>query len=231
MNCIIVEDDLMCREALIHLISQVKYLNVVKVCDNPLEIGDCIEKENVELIFLDVEMPKMNGIEFLKTAKIRPQVILTTTHKEYALNAFEYNVIDYLVKPVKLPRFLQAVAKAKKNKENKKNEIELAGQDYFFIKKGSVLNKVYANEILWIEALGDYIVFNLMGKRKYILHSTLKAIENLLCPTKFARVHRSYIVQVDTIKEVENKQIHITDKPIPIGAIYRENFMKRLNSL
>jgi DNA-binding LytR/AlgR family response regulator len=228
MNCIIVDDDDASRSALVQIVKQVDYLTVVKTCSNPLEAMNALKKEDVDILFLDIEMPEMTGMEMLKALDNRPQVILTTSHKEYALDAYDLNVIDYLIKPVTLPRFLKAMAKIK-DASGSDDQVS-AGQDYFFIKKDSVLTKVPIKDILWIEALGDYITVHTRDQR-FILHATLKSLEGKLPPNKFVRVHRSYIVQVDNVKKVEDTTIFINEVSIPVGALYKENFIKRLNTL
>ncbi|MGP8215513.1 MAG: LytR/AlgR family response regulator transcription factor [Bacteroidia bacterium] len=228
MNCIIVDDDDASRNVLEQMAKQVDYITIIKTCSTPLDAMSALKKEDVDVLFLDIEMPGMSGLDMIKALDKRPQIILTTTHKEYALDAFEFNVLDYLVKPVTLPRFLKAVAKAK-DTSGHGDQIS-AGADFFFIKKDSVLNKVPVKDILWIEALGDYITINTKDQR-FILHSSLKSLEDKLHKSKFVRVHRSYIVQIDNVRKVEDTTIFINDVPIPIGALYKENFIKRINTL
>lgn len=228
MNCIIVDDDDASRSALVQLAKQIDNLVIVKSCSTSIEAMNALKKEPVDLLFLDIEMPEMNGMELLKALDNRPQVIFTTSHKEYAVDAFEMNVVDYLVKPVTLPRFLKAVAKAKDSNEVK-DQVS-TGQDYFFIKKDSVLTKVPIKDILWIEALGDYITVHTKDQR-FVLHATLKSVESKLPKDKFIRVHRSYIVQIDNVKKVEDTTVYINDMSIPVGALYKDNFIKHLNPL
>ncbi|HXP48585.1 MAG TPA: LytTR family DNA-binding domain-containing protein [Bacteroidia bacterium] len=226
MNCIIVDDDDASKAVLTQMIKQVDYLTVIKTCSNPLEAMSILKNEDIDLLFLDIEMPGMSGMEMLKALDKRPQVILITSHKEYALDAFDLNVVDYLIKPITLPRFLKALSKIKSDTEEQLS----TSRDFFFIKKNSVLNKVPVNDILWIEALGDYITIYTKDER-FILHSTLKSLESKLHADKFIRVHRSYIVQIDNIKKVEDTTIFINDNSIPVGALYKENFIKRINTL
>jgi two-component system LytT family response regulator len=228
MNCIIVDDDDASRSVLTQMIKQVDYLNIIKTCSTPLEAMNTLKKENPDVLFLDIEMPEMSGMEMLRALDTRPQVILITSHTEYALDAFDLNVVDYLIKPITLPRFLKAISKVKDSSDIK--EQFSMSRDYFFIKKNSVLNKVPVKDILWIEALGDYINIHTKDER-FILHSTLKSLENKLHAGKFVRVHRSYIVQIDNVKKVEDTTIFINDQSIPIGAIYKENFIKQINTL
>lgn len=230
MNCIIVDDEEMSRSALTHLIRQANFLKLVKSCNSAVEASNFIGSEKVDLVFLDIEMPEMSGIEFIKSMETPPLIILTTSHKEYALAAFEYNVVDYIVKPIQLPRFLKAVSKAKEIQEGLRNHITASDKEYFFIKSNSVMSKVRLKDILWIEALGDYITVNTVQK-KYVIHLTLKALESKLPPEKFIRVHRSFMIAVDNITAVEDTTIYINNKAIPVGAIYRDGFLKRLNLL
>src|SRR5688572_156899 len=231
MNCIIVDDEEMSRNAMKHLVEQIGYLQLVKVCHDSSEAIETLKKNKIDLVFLDIEMPGMSGIELIQSLETRPLIILTTSHKEYALDAFEYNVVDYLVKPVNEPRFKKAVEKAQEFFDSSQDvKITPAEKEYFFIKHNSVLTKVLLKDILWIEALGDYITINTVNK-KYVLHLTLKAIEGKLPPDKFVRVHRSYIAAIDNISAVEDTTISISNKLIPVGALYKDNFIKKLNLL
>jgi DNA-binding LytR/AlgR family response regulator len=228
MNCIIVDDDVASQKVIAQLAKQIDFLRVVTTCANPVEAMKVLQKEDIDLMFLDIEMPEMSGMDMLKALEKRPRVILTTSHTEYALDAYDMNVIDYLVKPVELPRFIKAVNKAKEY-GNSEDAVSTA-YDYFFIKKDSVLTKVPIKDILWIEALGDYITIHTKDQR-FILHTTLKSVESKLPSDKFIRVHRSYIVQIDNVKLVEDTTIYINDAAIPVGALYKESFIKRLNPL
>ncbi len=230
MRCIIVDDEEMSRTALTHLVEQVDYLHLTGQCSNAMDASNFLEKERIDLMFLDVEMPEMTGLEFLRNLSHPPLVILTTSHTKYALDAFEHNVVDYLVKPIQLARFMKATNKAREIFESNAAEVTSDKKDYFFVRTGGVLNKIKINDILYIEALGDYITIFTVDK-KYVLHMTLKAIEGKLPPRKFVRVHRSFMVAVDNVSSVEDTTIYIREKPIPVGALYRENFMKRLNML
>lgn len=228
MNCIIVDDDDASINVFKQLAKQIDYLTIVQTCSNPIEAMNILNNEDVDVIFLDIEMPGMTGIDMLKSLDNNSHVILTTSHKEYAVDAYELNVVDYLIKPLTLPRLLKALTKIK-NAPNSKEGIHTE-HDYFFIKKDSVLTKVPVKDILWIEALGDYITVHTKD-HKYILHVTLKSVEGKLPANKFIRVHRSYIVHIDNIRTIEDTTIFINEMPIPIGAIYKENFLKRLNPL
>jgi two-component system LytT family response regulator len=226
MNCIIVDDDEASRIVLAQLAKQIDYITDVKSCSTAPQAISILRKEQIDLLFLDIEMPGMNGFEMLKALDKKPVLIITSSHKKYALDAFEYGAADYLVKPIKLPRFMKALSKIK---DISKDEVS-ADKNFFFIKKNSIFKKVPIDDILWIEALGDYVTINAKNE-KFILHTTVKYIESLLPGKKFVRVHRSYIVQMNNVHKVENKTIFINGTSIPIGASYRENFYERMNTL
>ncbi len=228
MNCIIIDDDEASRNLLIQLIKQVKELELIKVYSNPVEAFNVIQDVKTDLVFLDVEMPEFSGIEMLKAIEVMPQVILTSSHTKYALDAFDLNVVDYLVKPISLDRCMKAISKVSKNL--KRNSLTNVGKDFLFIKKNSVLEKVLIKDILWIEAFGDYTKINTKDQR-FIIHSTLKSLEDKLPADKFVRSHRSYIIQIDSVKMVEDTTAYINDVSIPIGTMYKENFIRRLHPL
>lgn len=232
MNCIIIDDDEMSRRALKHLAEQSGLMTITGIYPNAVEASGMLMKENdVDLILLDVEMPGMTGLELLKNVQKMPLVILTTSKKEYAVEAFEYNVVDYLLKPVSYPRFLKAAEKANDifnssvppSSNNKGNES-------VFIKSKSILLKINTGDILWIEALGDYATLH-TAQKNHTVHCTLKVIESTLPPDKFIRIHRSFIVAINKINAIDETVVIINEKLIPIGAVYRENLMSRLNFL
>lgn len=227
MKCLIVDDEVMCREALRKMVLQVGTLSLVKACESPIDAIQTIQNYPVDLLFLDVEMPEMNGMELLRSLKKKPAVILTTSHKKYAPEAFDQNVVDYLVKPILLPRFLQAIEKARETMPHFKTP---AAEDHLYVRDRSVLHKIPLKEILWIEAMGDYVVIH-TPLRKFVLHHTLKVIAGKLPMEKFLRVHRSYIVSLENISQVDDTMIIIHNKHIPVGAIYKDEFIKRLNVL
>jgi DNA-binding LytR/AlgR family response regulator len=230
LNCIIIDDDEACRIVLEQLIGQVDSLKHTGSFETGGQAINALKNSETHLVFLDVEMPEMSGIEMLAELEIKPLVILTTSHKEYALDAYNYEVADYLVKPILLPRFLKAVSKAERLFENVFLGNRPDDRNYFFIRKDSVIYKVPIIDVLWIEAMGDYVTIHTRDK-KFILHSTLRTIESKVPKDKFIRAHRSYIVQLENIKTVEGNSIYIENTIIPLGTIYRETFFKRLGLL
>ncbi|MBI2271154.1 MAG: response regulator transcription factor [Bacteroidetes bacterium] len=228
MNCIIIDDHELSRKALEHFIEKAGFLNLIHSFSNPISaLSFILNNKEIDLIFLDIEMPEMNGMEFINTAKQHlPQIILTTHHKEFALDAFEHNVTDYIMKPITYPRFFQAVSKARNIFE--KQATYHISNDTVFVKSGTSILKLKKADIVYVEALVDYVVLH-TAKEKFIIHSSMNAMENKLSPKEYMRVHRSYIVRIDAIDSIEDNAISYNEKLIPIGKTYREEVLKRLN--
>ena len=230
MNCIIVDDEEMSRNAMKHLVSQVQFLKLKGVFCSATEALNILNNNKIDLMLLDIEMPDISGLELIKSLKKPPLTILATSKKEYAIEAFEHNVIDYLVKPILLERFFKAIEKSKEIFENSHQTIDFSGKEYVFIKNNGALVKINIKSIQWIEAIGDYVTIN-TSEKKYTIHSTMKTIESKLPPDKFIRVHRSFIISIDNITSIDDSVIVIGKQLIPIGAVYKDNFTKRLNLL
>jgi DNA-binding LytR/AlgR family response regulator len=230
MNCIIVDDNKLARTALKQLISQVKFLNLVEECSNSVDAFNYLRKENVDLVFLDIEMPGMSGIELIKNLEKRPIIIFITAKKNYAIEAFELNVADYLVKPVDLPRFMVAVSRARELYLNKDQKVEENNKDkdYIFVRSNSVLTKIRTNDILYVQALGDYVNIYTPDKRVTV-HITLRGMEEKLPPSMFYRLHRSFLVGLNHIDGVEEGTAYVGKHPIPIGEQYKKELLKKLN--
>ena len=231
MNCIVIDDDKFSRRVIEELIKKTDNLILAGSFSTAVDaINFLKQQESVDLIFLDIEMPEMSGIDFLDTLKNPPQVIIISAKGKYALNAFEYDVTDYLLKPVTFPRFYKAVDKAM-NRTQKSN-LSGIGKDEIFIKKNSSLVRLKYDDILWIEALENYVVFNTFSD-KFTIHFTMKAIEQKLPPKKFVRVHRSFIINKSSINEIEDNAILIKTidgiKSVPIGKSYKDKLMDDLN--
>lgn len=229
MKCIIIDDNELALKATEQCVSKVETLNLVESFGDSIKALSWLSTNNIDLIFLDIEMPELNGIEFIKALKQpHPYIIFTTSHTEHALEAYDYNVADYLVKPISFPRFLNAISKVQDMYE--KNKIDHSDHDTLFIKKGNLIVRVNKKDIMWIEGLGDYVTLN-TEKEKFIVHSTMHAIEQKFSSTEFIRVHRSFIIRIDKINNIEDNCISYFDKFIPIGKTYRETVYKRLNML
>ncbi|WMJ73678.1 LytTR family DNA-binding domain-containing protein [Cytophagaceae bacterium ABcell3] len=227
MDCLIIDDEEMSRNIVKHFVEQTDALNLVGVCSNAIEAGNILSKGKVDLIFLDVEMPEMSGYDLIQSLSTSPEIILITAKKDHAAEAFDYDVTDYLVKPITYPRFLKAI-----NKALKKNKEAFGNNDLkdLYVRSDAKIVKINLADVLYIEALADYIMI-ITSTGKHIVHSTMKGFQSRLPEEKFARVHRSYIVNLDKIETIENLNVVIQKKYIPIGAFYKESFMKRLNML
>jgi DNA-binding LytR/AlgR family response regulator len=230
MNCIIVDDDEMIRLDLENKISQTMVLNFVGSCGNAIEAAELLLTENVDIIFLDVLMPGMTGLDFVKTlAASKPEIIMVTSNKDFAVEAFEYDVTDFLVKPVSYERFLKAVSKAKRNIDKKDTTINTI-DEHIFIKVSSRFVKLQLKNILFIEALADYVTIH-TPTEKYTIHSTMKGIENALPVSDFLRVHNSFIVRLDKIASIEDNSISINETTIPVSRSKTKLLMQRLKML
>jgi len=229
MKAIIIDDNDIALLATQQCVAKADKIQLLGSFNNALQALSFLASNPVDLIFLDIEMPELNGIEFIKAMKQpHPMIVLTTSHPQFALEAYENNVLDYLVKPIALPRFLNAVAKAQALFE--KHNIDKVENDIIFIKKGNVIVKVNKSDVLWIEGLGDYVTLN-TEKEKFIVHSTMHNIEQKFASAEFMRVHRSFIIRIDKINNIEDNCISYFDKFIPIGKTYKDSVYKRLNMI
>jgi DNA-binding LytR/AlgR family response regulator len=223
----------MARMAMKQLITQVKSLELVAECSDAMEAYNHLSTDDIDLLLLDIEMPGMTGLELTKKLGIKsPLIVFTTAKTDYAVEAFELNVVDYLVKPVAPARFLQAIEKAKEVFESNKKAPVGQGpeQDFVFVKDNGVLKKINVDDIQYLEAMGDYVkVYT--AQRFHVLHSTLKSIEEKLPAGKFVRVHRSYIVALNKIEMIQDGIISIGKAALPIADTYKSVLNKRLNLL
>ena len=231
MKCLIVDDNTMARMAMKQLVKQVKDLELVQECADAMEAYNAINEKQVDLLFLDIEMPGMSGLDLIRNlGNKKPLIIFTTAKKDYAVEAFELNVVDYLVKPVSPARFLQAIEKANEAYASIKQEVKVEDQAFVFVKDNGVLKRVNVDDILFLEAMGDYVKVH-TSQKFHVLHSTLKAIEEKLPPSKFIRVHRSYIISINKIDSIQDGVIAIGKSTIPVADTYRSALNKRINLL
>jgi len=230
MNCIVVDDNKMARTALKQLIGQVDFLDLKKIFSSSAEAFNYLQTNNIDLVFLDVEMPGMTGIELLKNLEKRPIVIMVTAKKNYAVEAFELNVADYVIKPVSLSRFSKAVAKAKElfDKEQELQKEREMEKDYIFIRSNSILTKVKSTGIIYVQETDGYVNIHTADKR-HVIHSSLKSMEEKLPINKFYKLHNNYIVAIDRIDNVENDMVHVGRHNIPIAEQYKPGLLQKLN--
>ena len=231
MKCLIVDDNTMARMALKQLVSQLPELELIKESSNAEEALATLNTTQVDLLLLDIEMPEMTGLELTrKMGTKRPLIIFTTSKTDYAVEAFELNVVDYLVKPISLPRFRQAVEKASETLESNKEEVKVEEQGFVFVKDNGVLKRISIDDILFLEAMGDYVKVH-TAQKFHVVHATLKSIEEKLPVSKFIRVHRSYIVAINKIDYIQEGTISIGKSSIPVADTHKSNLSKRLNLL
>ena len=227
MKCIIVEDEELTRKIVETLVAKTASLQLVKSCSSAIEALEVLMEEKIDLIFLDIELPEMSGWELLKMIpEPRPQVVLITSNKENAKEAFDFNATDFILKPIAHERFLKAIAKVKKNNRNK---IQIMPDEDMFIRVGSLMVKVNTRDILYIEALSDYVTLNTASSEKYTIHSTMKGIEGKLPTGLFMRVHNSFIIRMDRIRTIDQNLLTIDEKLIPISRANKAPLMQRLN--
>lgn len=212
LKCIIVDDDPVQREAIRNCVNKIKDLQLVGIYSNAIEARMALQTREVDLIFLDVEMPEMTGLEFLQNFKDVPQVVMVTSNKNYAFEAFEFDVTDYISKPVDFDRFSSAVQRVRYYEENLKRQQE---EKSIFIKADGAMVKIPTDELLYVEAMGDYIKVHTTQKR-HIVHSTMKAFVAKL-PEEFLRVHKSFIVNVEKVEKLEENSIYINGNELPVS--------------
>lgn len=231
MKCIVVDDNKMARMALKQLVGQVQNLELVAECSNAMEAYNQLAANGIDLIFLDIEMPEMSGIDLIKKlGNKKPLIIFTTAKTDYAVEAFELNVVDYLVKPITQTRLLQAVEKAQETLDSNKQEVKVEEQGFVFVKDNGMLKRISIEDILFLEAMGDYVKVHTAPKF-HVVHATLKSIEEKLPASKFLRVHRSYIVAINKIDFIQEGTIAIGKTTIPVADTHKANLSKRLNLL
>ncbi|MCZ8355057.1 MAG: LytTR family DNA-binding domain-containing protein [Cyclobacteriaceae bacterium] len=228
IRCLIVDDDDMSRKMLEMLVLQVKSLQLVASCNNPLQAREVLTSQPIDLLFLDMEMPDLSGLDLLKSLNSYPEVIIASAKEQYALQAFDFEVTDYLLKPVVLDRFLKAVDRVEKRLAQEKDSYTTP--ESVFVKANNQIVGIRLSDITWIEAYGDYVNIY-TEKDRFIVHSTMKGIENKMPRDQFIRVHRSFIVRFDRIQAIEDTVVIIGKKLIPIGESYRPELMRRLNLL
>ena len=231
MTCIIVDDEPLARQGLEMTVAGISSLELRGSFSNALAANDFLRKERIDLLFLDINMPELSGLDFLRSLAEAPLVIFTTAYPQYALESYELDAIDYLVKPIRIERFVKAVNKAAHHlqllkQEGEHNDVETIGEDYVFIKADKKFFKIYFKDILFIEGLKDYVIIHTIDN-KIITSMNVKTIGAQLPESIFARVSKSYIVNVMHISSFDHELIYIQQNEIPLGQGFKEEFMKR----
>jgi DNA-binding LytR/AlgR family response regulator len=224
----IIDDEPIACKGMEEYIDEVDFLALVNICDNAIKAYGFLSSEKVDLIFLDIEMPKLSGIEFLQSLKNAPAVVFTTAYPDYALQGYELDVIDYLVKPVSFPRFLKAANKAKDFLTGRNvGQENVVDKDHFFLKVNNRFEKIFYEEVLYVEALQNYVAVHLPDK-KMVSYITISHVEKQLPEQLFMRVHKSYIVSLPKIQSIEGNTVTINQKQIPVSRNIKDTLMAKV---
>ncbi len=234
LRCLLIDDEPPALKVLANYISNINGLEIVAECKNAIEALDVLHENTVDVIFLDIKMPKLLGTEFLKNLSHPPKVIFVTAYRDYAVDGYELDAVDYLVKPVSFERFFKAITKLNRiigketipaNIEHKSNP-----EPFVYLKVDRDMKKVFINDILYIESWKDYIKLFLTNGKNLLVKQSISAMENLLSEHKFLRVHRSYMVSLDKVSGYNGLSILLDTKEIPIGRLYKHVVMERLQT-
>ncbi len=223
IKCIVVDDEPLAVSLLSSYVEKMPFLELVYSSENPIEALEYIQKKEADLIFLDIQMPELTGINFMKIVGNKLKYILTTAYAEYALEGYEHNVVDYLLKPISFDRFQKSALKAQERFAVNRD----SNDSYFFVKSSGQKHRINFNEILYIESIKDYVNIK-TENQEYIVLDTLKSLENQL-PENFARVHKSFILNLEKIEKIDVKNVFLNSgKEIPIGETYKSEFFLKI---
>jgi DNA-binding LytR/AlgR family response regulator len=228
INCLVVDDEPIAREGMMEYVKQIEYLNPVAQCKNAVEAAGLLQKNQIDLIFLDIQMPKLTGIEFVKALAEPPLIIFTTAYSEYALEGFELDVVDYLLKPISFARFLKSAEKAQSYLHAKHKEVSVT-KDFFFVKCNGKIEKIIMGDVVFIEAMSNYVIIH-TRQRKYITYLTFSGIEEQLPSDLFVRIHKSYIVAISAIQTIDGCNLIANLIRLPMSKNYRNEVMNKIES-
>lgn len=221
IKCIIVDDEPLAISLLEHYVQKISFLELVFSTENPILALEYIQNNQSDLIFLDIQMPELSGINFMKIVGEKKKYILTTAYAEYALEGYEHNIIDYLLKPISFERFQKSALKARE-----RFSFQAAEHGHFFVKSSGQQHRISFNDIFYIESIKDYINIR-TDNDEYIVLDTLKSMETQL-PERFVRIHKSFIINLDKVKSIGAKKVMLSEMEIPIGDSYRANLLDKL---
>ncbi|MEW7281188.1 LytTR family DNA-binding domain-containing protein [Aquimarina sp. 2201CG1-2-11] len=230
IKCIIIDDEPLAIEVIESFLKEFKNIEIVDTFKNPIEALPILEQDEIDAVFLDINMPRMNGLEFLKSLQVYPQVIITTAYKEYALESYELEVLDYLVKPISFNRFLKSMNKLTARLiaiKKQEPSMDLVQPAHIFLKVDKKLVKILLTDILFIESLKDYIRVSTLTDT-FLSHKSLTSISEELPSENFIRIHKSYTIAIDKVKSIEGNLVEIGDKRIPIGRNYTAHAKQRI---
>lgn len=229
LKCIIVDDEPLAQEVLEKYLENIRELELVTKCSNALEAFEVLNHETIDLMFLDISMPVISGLDFLRSLRKAPAVIITTAHPDFALQGYELDVVDYLVKPVSLERFIKAVNKGIDRVRQQQPTEKPNRPDYMFVKSDQKLIRINFDDIDYIEGMKDYVKIFTREKMIVTLH-TMKFFESSLPAESFIRIHKSYIVNARSIKSIAGNELELRQIRLPIGSSYKDNLMKSIHS-
>ena len=230
IKCLIIDDEPLARRGLAEYVEDIDFLELISQCDSAMSADKVLNETPIDLIFLDIQMPKITGIQFLKALKNPPKIIFTTAYSEYALEGFDLEVLDYLVKPIPFERFYKACRKAKAfiellNFSSEPTATAASAPDFFFVKCDHIIEKISFADVLFIEAIENYILIH-TSERKYNVYNTLKGVEDFLPPEQFLKVHKSFIVSVSKITAIEGTQLITGTHKIPVSRHLKEEIFE-----
>ena len=224
IRCILTDDEPIARKGLQGYIEKTGFLTLTGICEDALQLNELLKQQTADLLFLDIEMPWLSGIDFLKNASNPPRVILTTAYDQYAIAGYELDVLDYLLKPISFERFLKAA-----NKAYDYFQLQQSGKtaDYLFVKADNRLEKIAYNDILFAEAMENYVGIY-TGSRKLMVHSTLRALQESLPESQFIQPHKSYLVNIDAVRAIEGNVLHIAQYQVPVSKYLKDAVMEKI---
>ncbi len=225
INCLVIDDEPIARKGLIEHIKQIDFLFAAGECKSAIEATAFLMQHKVDLLYLDIQMPTMTGIDFLKSNHQLPPVIFTTAYSEYAIEGYELDILDYLLKPISFNRFYKSALKAKEFIALKSIVKPAEKNEYFFIKSNQKIEKIFIKDVLYIEGMANYIIIH-TSQQKYIAYLTFKGIEEQLPANVFIRIHRSYLIAIDAIRSINTEEVVLQNTALPISKNYREQVME-----
>jgi DNA-binding LytR/AlgR family response regulator len=231
MKCLIVDDEPLAIDVLLNHIQNIESIKVEATFTNAIDAYNYLQKHAIDLIFLDINMPKLTGLDFLKSLKVTPQVIITTAHREHALEGYELDVTDYLLKPVSFERFLKAITKVSEKSATEMKATELPGLQegthYIFVKSNKKMVKVFLREILYVESIRDYVKIR-TEKTEVISAQTITSLQDRLPKDNFLRIHKSFIVNLDKVGSYSQSVVEVNNKELPLGRLYKNEALRIL---
>ncbi|MFN0276584.1 MAG: LytR/AlgR family response regulator transcription factor [Chitinophagales bacterium] len=228
IHCLIVEDEPLAAELLTDYVKQIPFLQLEKVCTDALSAMEYLHANTIDLLFLDLHLPKIRGFDFLRTLKHPPRVIVTTAYHQFALEGYELNIVDYLLKPIEFSRFLSAVNKLKTETSTLLPPVQNTERKYYLFNVDKKFVKVFADEILYIESLKEYVKI-ITPSKAIVTKFQIGELENYLADENFLRIHRSYLIAKNKVQTFSTIEVEIGDKKIPIGRNFKEGVLKALN--